>query len=153
VPRAAPTLSFLHADERPGWVKRDDHGANFTGATAVAFNGTSASFAVNSATQITATAERRDRRPDPRDGTLRHERKWQAVPCHHRWLGEGKARVGRSEPGSRSRLAVPGSPRLRWLDKHLGVRELRFPSSNSSLFSERNRSGTWRALLVVLAMT
>src|SRR4030095_12767239 len=30
-------------------------GTNFTGATLVAFNGTSATFAVNSATQITAT--------------------------------------------------------------------------------------------------
>jgi hypothetical protein len=73
-------------------------GANFTGATVVAFNGTSAPVQRQfRLADHSDGAERRDQRHDPRDGTLRHERKWQAVPCHHRWLGEGKARVGRNE--------------------------------------------------------
>jgi hypothetical protein len=45
----------------------------------------------------------------------------------------------------------------RWLDNHLGFREVYFSmvaeSSSSSLFSERSRSGTGRELFVVLRMT
>lgn len=52
---AAPVInSFTPASGSPGTVVAID-GANFTGATSVKFNGTSASFTVASSTQITAT--------------------------------------------------------------------------------------------------
>ena len=53
---AAPTITALNPGSGPVGTPVVISGTNFTGATAVAFNGTAASaFAVNSATQITAT--------------------------------------------------------------------------------------------------
>jgi Ca2+-binding RTX toxin-like protein len=52
---AAPTLSSFTPTSGPVGTKVIITGATFTGTTVVAFNGTSAPFNVNSATQITAT--------------------------------------------------------------------------------------------------
>jgi len=51
----APTISSFAPTSGPVTMSVTITGANFTGTTAVAFNGTSASFTVNSDTQITAT--------------------------------------------------------------------------------------------------
>ncbi|WP_460504359.1 IPT/TIG domain-containing protein, partial [Hymenobacter agri] len=51
----APTLTNLSSSSGPTGTSVTITGTNLTGATAVSFNGTSASFVVNSATQITAT--------------------------------------------------------------------------------------------------
>jgi Ca2+-binding RTX toxin-like protein len=52
---AAPTLSSFTPTSGPVGTSVTITGANFTGATVVAFNGTSAPFNVNSGSQITAT--------------------------------------------------------------------------------------------------
>ena len=55
MPTAAPTLSSFTPTSGPVGTSVTITGANFTGATVVAFNGTSAPFNVNSGSQITAT--------------------------------------------------------------------------------------------------
>src|SRR6202007_1587708 len=50
-----PTISSFTPASGPAGTSVTISGTNFTGATAVLFNGTSASFTVNSATAITAT--------------------------------------------------------------------------------------------------
>lgn len=52
---SAPSISGFNPASGPVGTSVVLSGSNFTGATAVAFNGTSASFTVNSASQITAT--------------------------------------------------------------------------------------------------
>ncbi len=52
---APPSISGFSPTSGPSGTSVTINGSNFTGATAVAFNGTSASFTVNSGTQITTT--------------------------------------------------------------------------------------------------
>src|SRR5437867_2889565 len=74
-------------------------GTNFTGATAVRFNGVSASFTVNSATTIQATVPGGgDERADQRDDTGRHGHQYQQLHCeqsahdHQFHAGDGTCR-------------------------------------------------------------
>src|SRR2546430_1431470 len=59
---SAPMISSFSPASGPVGAGVTISGSHFTGATAVAFNGAAASFAVNSDTQITATAPRPEER-------------------------------------------------------------------------------------------
>src|SRR5437588_3467332 len=58
VPHPPPKITSLTPTNAPVGTSVTISGTNFTGATAVQFNGTSASFTVNSASAITATVPR-----------------------------------------------------------------------------------------------